>query len=194
MIKFDLNCSTNTIFDDYKSHKNKNLIENFINFNRLFLKQAIDLAKTVKLKENLFVLKWNFEFYLFKQYDKYDYLSEITGLNKNEFKQNLISELKFDLSLSENRSSITLWLQYAILKFYLSNQEGLKEIRKIFEMLFKLPSLDRETTLNLCLTYVELEFGVFKRIFNLKQKYVDDSVINFELANFDYNDYFMKLI
>jgi hypothetical protein len=193
LIKFDLNCSTNTIFDDYKSHKNKNLIENFINFNRLFIKQAIDLAKTVKLKENLFVLKWNFEFYLFKQYNKYDYLSEITGLNKNEFKQNLISDLKFDLSLSENRSSITLWLQYAILKFYLSNQEGLKEIRKIFEMLFKLPSLDRETTLNLCLTYVELEFGVFKRIFNLKQKYVDDSVINFELADFDYNDYFMKL-
>ena len=60
-------------------------------------------------------------------------------------------------------------------------------------MLFKLPSLDREATLNLCLTYVELEFGVFKRIFNLKQKFVDDSLVDFELANFDFNDYFMKL-
>ena len=194
-----LNSSNRTIFDNYSMHKNKNLIENFIQFNRLIIKQAIELAKTKELKERLFLLKWSFEFNLWRMYEKYDYLSEIFSLTSSEFKENFLSELKVDLSINENRSSISLWSQYAILKYYLANTEQhqpnecFKEIRKIFEMLFKLPTLNRETTLNICLTYIELELGIYKRIFNIKQAYVDSVEINFELTNFGLYDYFKKL-
>ena len=202
LTKFGLSCTNETIFDNYRIHRNKTLVENFIQLNRLFIKQAIELAKTRRLKENLYVLKWNFEFYLLRECERNNEdLSEILGLTSTEFKENFLSELKVDLSINENRSSATLWLQYAILKYYLANaaetgkqsQECLKEIRKIFEMLFKLPSLSRESSLNFCLTYVELELGVFKRLFNLKQARVDDSSTNFELTNFGINDFYLKL-
>ena len=54
-------------------------------------------------------------------------------------------------------------MKFMLSRYEESKADYMKEVRKVFDMLFKL----NETDLKLCCTYVELELGIYERLYDV---------------------------
>jgi hypothetical protein len=179
---------------------------NTIDFIRNCLSQLVGSFSTLKYKTFAIILKWKFELLLLDLLSSNEIKSS-QSLNRvhicedetnqkyfdaETVKQNLLNQVKNDLSIPENRANFYMWKQYAILKWLLNHERyssvsssssssrksivvNLKETRKIFDTLFKMGSSDDCLTslqacldiYSLCIDYIALELGLFYRQFDV---------------------------